>query len=65
MDVLLLLGALLIAFLIFTWLLKVVRATISLAITVAVVVILLYIFGISPGAIWQQLQDFWGWLFRR
>lgn len=65
MDVILLLGALLIAFFLFTWLLKVVRATISLAITVAVVVILLYILGISPGAIWQQLQDFWDWLFRR
>jgi len=63
MELLLFLAALLIAFLVFTWLLKVLRATLSLAIAIAVVVILLWVFGVGPGELWESLMGLWSRLF--
>jgi len=63
MELLLLLIALFVAFLVFTWLVKVVRATISLAIAIALVIIVLGIFGIGPGELWETLTGLWSRLF--
>lgn len=60
MDIALLIAALIIAFLVFTWLVKVVKATLSTALTIAVVVLafqLLYGFGFQDIA--QTLSDLW------
>ena len=60
MDWILLIAALFIAFLIFTWLLKVVKATISTALTVAFVVLLVQLlFGVGPIDLWNQIVVLW------
>ncbi|MEM9218765.1 MAG: hypothetical protein AAGD25_31045 [Cyanobacteria bacterium P01_F01_bin.150] len=60
MDWILLIAALFIAFLIFTWLLKVVKATISTALTVAFIVLLVQLlFGIGPIELWNQIVSLW------
>lgn len=60
MDWILLIAALFIAFLIFTWLLKVVKATISTALTVAFIVLVVQLFfGIGPVDLWNQMQGLW------
>lgn len=60
MDWILLIAALIVAFLIFTWLLKVVKATISTALTVAFIVLLVQLFfGIGPGDLWNQTVLIW------
>lgn len=60
MDWILLIAALFIAFLIFTWLLKVVKATISTALTVAFIVLLVQLFfGIGPSDLWNQIGLIW------
>lgn len=69
MEIILFLAAIVIAFLVFTWLVRVVRATVSVAITIALLVLVLQLlFGIGPGAVWQQVQSLFDWilgLFRR
>ena len=64
MNIIVVLGSILVAFLVFTWLLKVVKATVKTAFLVAaVLLVLLLVFGISPSAVWEQLQDWLGqWL---
>ncbi|MEO1295425.1 MAG: hypothetical protein AAFW75_06410 [Cyanobacteria bacterium J06636_16] len=58
MEILILVGALLVSFLVFTWLLKVVRATLRTAILVALILLILQlIFGIGPTTIWEQIQS--------
>lgn len=60
MDWILLIAALIISFLIFTWLLKVVRATITTALTVAFIVLLIQLFfGIGPTDLWNQIIMLW------
>ena len=60
MDWILLIAALFIAFLIFTWLLKVVKATISTALAVAFIVLLVQLlFGIGPVELWNQITTLW------
>lgn len=55
MNLILLIAAIVIAFLVFTWLLKVVKATLSAALTIAAIVLLLAFFGIGPGQLWQEI----------
>ena len=63
MDLIVFLGALLIAFLVFTWLLKVARATLSVAITIALVVLVLQLlFGVSGASLLNVLGDIWNWI---
>ena len=51
-------GALIVSFLVFTWLIRVVRATLKTAILVALnLLVLQLIFGIGPAAIWDQIQN--------
>ena len=60
MDWILLIAALFIAILIFTWLLNVVKATISTALTVAFIVLLVQLlFGIGPVDLWNQIVALW------
>ncbi len=60
MSWILLIGALLISFLVFTFLVKVLRAAVSTAIALALVVLVLQIlFGINPGQVWQSVTGLW------
>jgi len=60
MSPILLIAALLISFFIFTWLFRVVRATVSTALTIALIALVLQlIFGIGPLDLWRQLVEFW------
>ncbi|MBD1911615.1 MULTISPECIES: hypothetical protein [unclassified Leptolyngbya] len=63
MELLLLLAALVIAFLVFTWLVRVVKATLSLVVAIALLIILLRVFGVSPGEIWETLTNLWSRIF--
>ena len=64
MNLVLILAALLITLLVFTWLIKVVKATLSTAIAIALLILVLQLFfGIGPAQVWQQvnqgLQTIW------
>lgn len=62
MEVVIAIGALLVSFLVFTWLLRVVKATLKTALTVAFVLLVLQLaFGIGPEALWEQMQN---WLLQ-
>lgn len=57
MELALIIGTLIIVFLVVTWLLKVVRATMRAAILIAVVLVVLFIVGIGPQTVWEQIQN--------
>lgn len=58
MEIVIVIGALVISFLVFTLLIRVVRATLRTAIIVALVLLALQLlFGIGPAAIWEQIQN--------
>lgn len=59
MNIVLLVAAIIVAFLVLAWMLKVAKATIGTAILVAVIVLVLQlVFGIGPGQLWQQISQF-------
>lgn len=58
MSWLLLAAAIVITFLVFTWLIKVVKATLSTALTIAAIVLVLQLlFGIGPDQLWAQVSQ--------
>ncbi|MDB9527286.1 hypothetical protein PN498_14900 [Oscillatoria sp. CS-180] len=58
MELVIVIGAIVISFLVFTWLLRIVRATFKTAILVAVTLLILQIiFGIGPQTLWEQVRD--------
>lgn len=58
MELAIAIGAVLVSFLVFTWLLKVVRATLRTAILVALILLVLQLlFGIGPGTLWEQVRS--------
>ncbi|MGF1536307.1 MAG: hypothetical protein ACFB4J_07470 [Elainellaceae cyanobacterium] len=60
MSPILLIAALVISFFIFTWLIRVVRATVSTAITIALIALALQLlFGIGPQDLWRQFVALW------
>ncbi|MEB3232512.1 MAG: hypothetical protein VKJ64_15995 [Leptolyngbyaceae bacterium] len=60
MNWIILIAALVISFLIFTWLIRVVKATVTTAFTIALLVLLLQLFfGIGPQDIWQEVTTLW------
>jgi hypothetical protein len=60
MNWIILIAALVISFLIFTWLVRVVKATVTTAFTIALLVLLLQLFfGIGPQDIWQEVTALW------
>lgn len=65
MNLILLIAAIAISILIFTWLIKVVKATIGTAILIALIVLALQIFfGIGIGDIGDTLRGLWEGLWR-
>jgi hypothetical protein len=58
MQILLLLSALLITWLLFTWLWKVFKISLKTALAIAAIVFILqFAFGISPEKLWQELMN--------
>jgi hypothetical protein len=63
MNWIILLAAIIISVLIFTWFVGTLKDTIRMAIAVAaILLILLWLFGIHPREIWQQFRAIWLWL---
>ena len=63
-DLIVLIAALVVSFLVFTWLLKIVKTAFSTAVAIAILLLLVQIFlGIGPVDLWQQgtalLQTLW------
>jgi hypothetical protein len=57
-ELIVLIAALIVTFLVFTWLIKVVKATLQTALTIAIIVLILQlIFGIGPSQIWQKITE--------
>jgi hypothetical protein len=60
MSWIILIAALIVSFLVFTLLLRVVKATISTAIAIAIVVLMLQlVFGVGFDELWAQLVEIW------
>jgi hypothetical protein len=58
MDLIILTGALIITYLVFTGLIKIIKTSLTTAISIALLVLLLQlIFGIQPEQLWQQLKE--------
>ncbi|MEB3337542.1 MAG: hypothetical protein VKJ46_08780 [Leptolyngbyaceae bacterium] len=58
LNLVILIGALIVSGLVLTWLIQVVKTTISTAIGVAIVVLVLQLyFGIGPEQLWQQITQ--------
>jgi len=58
MDWIILIAALAVAFVIFTWFVQVLKSTVSTALTIAFLVLVLQLlFGIGPADLWSQLQQ--------
>lgn len=60
-EIAIIIGAIAISVLVFTWLLRVVKATIRAALLVAIILLILQIaFGIGPDTLWEQgLKQVW------
>jgi phosphoglycerol transferase MdoB-like AlkP superfamily enzyme len=57
-DLILLIAALIISWLIFTWLVKIVKLTVGTALTIAgIVLVLQLLFGVNPNQLWQQILN--------
>lgn len=55
-EVIILIASIIITWLVFTWLIKVVKASLQTAVTIAVIVMILQIvFGIRYQEVWQQI----------
>lgn len=58
MEFLIVIAVLLIGFVIFSWLLKLVKTTVKTVLLVGFVVLSLYlVFGIGPEALWDQVRE--------
>lgn len=58
MELLIALAVILILFVIFSWVLRLVKTTIKTVLLVVFVVLALYfVFGIGPETLWEQLQN--------
>ncbi|MGB7443692.1 MAG: hypothetical protein WA919_21730 [Coleofasciculaceae cyanobacterium] len=57
-EVVVIIAAVILSFLLFRWLIKVVKATVPKAIAIAVIFLVLQLmFGIGPSELWQQLNQ--------
>ncbi|MEO0457260.1 MAG: hypothetical protein AAF152_11880 [Cyanobacteria bacterium P01_A01_bin.114] len=58
MEIVVVIGAIVVSVLVFTWLLRVVKATLKTAFLVAIILLgLQLLFGIGPGTIWDTIQS--------
>jgi hypothetical protein len=69
MEIVLVIGAILVAWLVFTWLFKVIKVSLKTAFLIAAIVLILqYAFGISPQKLWEEIlhlpQLISGWVKR-
>lgn len=65
MELVIIIGAAIVAFLVFGWLLKVVKTTLKTALTVAFFLLAIQLlFGIGPDALWEQLRQWLGQIQR-
>ncbi|PSR15573.1 hypothetical protein C8255_22425 [filamentous cyanobacterium CCP3] len=66
MDLLIVLGAIVVVVLVFGWLFKLVKNTIQTVLLVAFLLLVLYfLFGVGPDAVWEQIRVWLGdWLGR-
>ncbi|NEP59848.1 MAG: hypothetical protein F6K31_23060 [Symploca sp. SIO2G7] len=61
MEIVVVIGAIAISILVFTWLIKVVKATLKTAFLAALILLGLQLFfGIGPAVIWDAIRDFIG-----
>ena len=61
MEIVVVIGAVFISFLVFTWLLNVVKATLKTAFLAALILLALQLFfGIGPTVIWETIRDWPG-----
>ena len=61
MELLIVLGAIVIAIVVFGWVFKLIKNTIQTVLLVAFLLLALYfLFGIDPDAIWDQIQTWLG-----
>ena len=59
MEIVVVIGAIIISILVFTWLLNVVKATLKTAFLAAIILLALQLlFGIGPETIWETIRDF-------
>jgi hypothetical protein len=66
MTGLIVVASLLVAFFVFGWLLKVVKATIGTALAIALVVLGLQLFfGVGPEELWLQMTQLWNTYFSK
>jgi hypothetical protein len=66
MTWLIVIASLLVAFFVFAWLLKVVKATIGTALAIAAVVLGLQLFfGVGPQELWLQVSQLWNSQFAK
>ncbi|MBW4516198.1 MAG: hypothetical protein KME11_13370 [Timaviella obliquedivisa GSE-PSE-MK23-08B] len=66
MTGLIVVASLLVAFLVFGWLLKVVKATVGTALAIAAVVLGLQLFfGVGPEELWLQMTQIWNTQFAK
>jgi hypothetical protein len=66
MTWLIVIASLLVAFLVFAWMLKVVKATIGTALAIAAVVLGLQLFfGVGPQELWLQVSQLWNSQFAK
>jgi nitrate/nitrite transporter NarK len=60
MEVLIVVAAVFVLFLVINWIFKLVKTTVKTLLLAAFVLIALYVlFGIGPAAIWEQIQTWW------
>ncbi|MEM9540307.1 MAG: hypothetical protein AAGA60_12510 [Cyanobacteria bacterium P01_E01_bin.42] len=58
MEFIILIAAIIVAWLVFTWLLKIVKVSLKTALAIAAIVLILQIvFGIGPRDLWEQIQQ--------
>ncbi|MFQ4135307.1 hypothetical protein PGN35_003220 [Nodosilinea sp. PGN35] len=61
MELIIVLGAIVIAIVVFGWVFKLIKNTIQTVLLVAFLLLALYfLFGIGPGVIWEQIQTWIG-----
>jgi hypothetical protein len=61
MELVIVLGAIVVAIVIFGWVFKLIKNTIQTVLLVAFLLLVLYfLFGLGPGVIWDQIQTWLG-----
>lgn len=57
-ELVIIIAAMVVSWLVFTWLIKVVKASVNTAFAIAIILLILQLlFGIGPQEIWQQITE--------